>query len=78
MPAFFDPTLTQAMDGGFIREGKIDEALQRLIPRAHILKSHFSYPGQAGLRDLVWMDQAWRALRMDEILRRRCAVLIMT
>ena len=39
MPAFFDSTLAPAMDGGFIREGKIDEALQRLIPHPSLCGS---------------------------------------
>ena len=64
MPAFFDPMLAEKGGGGFIREGKVDEVLRKLIPRAHISKGHYSYPSRSELRDLVWnhMDQNHRPL----------------
>jgi nitrite reductase/ring-hydroxylating ferredoxin subunit len=48
---------------GFIREGLIDDALRKLIPRAAISRGHFAYPSRSELRDLVWnhMDQNHRA-----------------
>ena len=64
MAAFFDPALAENGGAGFIREGKVDEALRRLIPGAHISKGHYSYPARSELRDLVWnhMDQNHRPL----------------
>ena len=64
MAAFFDPALAENGGAGFIREGKVDEALRRLIPGAHISKGHYSYPARSELRDLVWnhMDQNHRRL----------------
>jgi nitrite reductase/ring-hydroxylating ferredoxin subunit len=62
MPAFFDPALAETSGAGFIREGKVDEALRRLIPGAHLSKGSYSYPSRSELRDLVWnhMDQNHR------------------
>lgn len=62
MATFFDPALVEMFGAAFIREGKIDDALRRLVPRAHLSKGHFSYPGRSELRDLVWnhMDQNHR------------------
>lgn len=62
MPVFFDPMLVERSGVGFIREGKIDEALHKLIRNAHITKGHFTYPSRSELRDLVWnhMDQNHR------------------
>ena len=62
MTAFFDPTLFERWESGFIREDKVDESLRKLIPGAHITKGHYSYPSRAELRDLAWnhMDQNHR------------------
>jgi len=62
MRSFFDPTLIERHGGAFIREGQIDEALGRLIPKVHITKGSFTCPASAELRDLVWnhMDQNHR------------------
>jgi len=63
--SFFDPALLETWGEAFIREDKLDEALQRLIPGAHITKGSFSCPGGgAEQRDLVWnhMDQNHRPL----------------
>ena len=59
MRSFFDPSLIERHGAAFIREGEVDKALARLIPKAHITKGHYSYPARAELRDLVWnhMDQ---------------------
>ena len=61
---FFDPTLIEKWGVAFIREDKVDEALARLIPKAHITKGHFSSSSSAEQRDLVWnhMDQNHRPL----------------
>jgi nitrite reductase/ring-hydroxylating ferredoxin subunit len=60
--SFFDPTLFETWGGAFIREDKVDDALRRLIPKCHISKGRFSYPGRSELRDLAWnhMDQNHR------------------
>ena len=60
--SFFDPSLAENGGAAFIKESKIDEALVRLIPKAHITKGHVSYPSRSELRDLVWnhMDQNHR------------------
>lgn len=60
--SFFDPALLEKWGVAFIREDKVDEALHRLIPKAHITKGHFSCPGWAEQRDLLWnhMDQTHR------------------
>ncbi len=60
--SFFDPRLVGIEGAAFIDPAKIEEALLRLIPRAHISKGHFTYPSRAELRDLVWnhMDQNHR------------------
>lgn len=62
MRSFFDPTLIERHGAAFIREDEIDKALARLIPKVHITKGHYSCPGRAELRDLVWnhMDQNHR------------------
>ena len=62
MTAFFDPTLFEQGGAAFIREGKLDEALRKLIPGASISKGHYSYASRSELRDLVWnhMDQNHR------------------
>ena len=62
MPVFFDPAMADRSDAGFIREGKVDEALQRLVPGAYLSKGHYTYPSRSELRDLVWnhMDQNHR------------------
>jgi hypothetical protein len=64
MPVFFDPMLIEKWGVGFIREGKVDESLRKLIPGAFISKGRYSYSGQSELRDLVWnhMDQNHRPL----------------
>jgi nitrite reductase/ring-hydroxylating ferredoxin subunit len=64
MPSFFDPTLIEQRGAAFVREDKVDEALQRLIPNAHITKGSYSTAGGAEQRDLVWnhMDQNHRPL----------------
>lgn len=60
--SFFDPALLEKWGAAFIREDKVDESLHRLIPKAHISKGHFSCPGWAEQRDLLWnhMDQTHR------------------
>ena len=62
MQSFFDPMLLEAWGGAFIREDKVDQSLQRLIPNCHITKGHFSYPSRSLKRDLAWnhMDQNHR------------------
>ena len=62
MRSFFDTTLIERHGVAFIREGQIDDALGRLIPKVHITKGNFTYPATAELRDLVWnhMDQNHR------------------
>ena len=62
MPSFFDPSLLESEGGAFVREDKLDDALRRLIPRAHITKGRFVYPSRSSLHDLVWnhMDQNHR------------------
>lgn len=62
MTTFFDSTLFEQGGAAFIREGKIDEALRKLLPGASITKGHYSYPSRSELRDLVWnhMDQNHR------------------
>jgi nitrite reductase/ring-hydroxylating ferredoxin subunit len=62
MTAFFDPALFEQGGAAFIREGKLDEALRKLIPGASISKGCYSYPSRSELRDLVWnhMDQNHR------------------
>jgi hypothetical protein len=62
--SFFDQTLLEQWGAAFIREDKVDEALERLIPNSHITKGSFSCPGHTEPRDLVWnhMDQNHRPL----------------
>ncbi len=64
MRSFFDPTLIESGGAAFIREEKVDEALKRLIPKAHITKGSYSSAAGAEQRDLVWnhMDQNHRPL----------------
>ena len=60
--SFFDSALLEKFGAAFISEDKVDEALRRLIPKAHITKGSFSCPGWAEQRDLLWnhMDQTHR------------------
>jgi hypothetical protein len=60
--SFFDTALLEKFGAAFISEDKVDEALRRLIPKAHITKGGFSCPGWAEQRDLLWnhMDQTHR------------------
>lgn len=60
--SFFDPRLIGIDGAAFLDPAKLEGALLRLIPRAHISKGHFTYPGKSELRDLVWnhMDQNHR------------------
>jgi hypothetical protein len=62
--SFFDQALVETEGVAFIREGKVDEALGRLIPRAHVTKGRYSSLTRSEQRDLVWnhMDQNHRPL----------------
>jgi nitrite reductase/ring-hydroxylating ferredoxin subunit len=64
MRAFFDSLLLENEGEAFIREEKVDIALRRLVPGAHLTKGDCSYVAYAEQRDLVWnhMDQAHRPL----------------
>lgn len=64
MSAFFDSALVEEAGVGFIREGKIEESLRRLVPGAFISKGRYSYSSRSELRDLAWnhMDQNHRPL----------------
>lgn len=60
--SFFDPRMVGLNGVAFLDQSKIDEALKRLLPKAHLSKGRFTYPCRAELRDLVWnhMDQNHR------------------
>lgn len=60
--AFFDANLVGQDGAAFIAEGKLDEALKKLVPGATISRGHYTYPSRSELRDLVWnhMDQNHR------------------
>lgn len=62
MPSFFDPLLVEQQGAAFIRADMVDDALNKLIPGAHISKGKFSCPSRSELRDLTWnhMDQNHR------------------
>lgn len=60
--SFFDPSLVESAGAAFIREDKVESALRRLMPKAHISKGSFTFRGRSELRDLAWnhMDQNHR------------------
>jgi len=71
---FFDSSLLEGEGGAFVREDKLDEALRRLFPSAHITRGSFTYPSRAAAPDLVWnhMDQNHRPFihrTYDEAMR---------
>lgn len=64
MVSFFDPSLAATAGEAFLDQGKVDDALRKLISAAHITKGSYRYPSRSELRDLVWnhMDQSHRPL----------------